>query len=90
LTDLPTTIPEKKQASICESGRQVYVVKAGDNAGALICSSPENLQRVQLVLGIQVVGGLVKQVDLRRLRQNLRYCKPTSLTTGQRQNIPRG
>jgi hypothetical protein len=90
LTDLPTTIPEKQQASICESSSQVYVVKAGDNAGSLIGSSPENLQRVQLVLRVQVIGGLVKQVDLGRLRQDLRYCEPTSLTAGQRQNIPRG
>ena len=63
-------------------------MKAGDNPGAVIRGAAKDVQRIELMLRIEVVAWLVEQVDIRFLRQHLRYRQAPPFTPGQGQYIP--
>ena len=54
--EVPLAISIEQQAAIGESHGKIYVVQAGDNAGARIGRTAKHVQSVELVLGIQVIG----------------------------------
>ena len=64
-------------------------MQAGDNACAIVGQTPEDVQRVQLMMRVEVIGRLVQQKDIRCLGQHLRDREPPPFPAGQSENIAR-
>ena len=62
-------------------------MEAGYHARTAIGQLPENAQRVDLVLWIQVVGRLIEQLDVGRLSQDLGNGKSAALSARKRQDV---
>ena len=63
-------------------------MQAGDNCRSGLSLFSKNIQHVQLVLRIQVIGRFVQQIDGRCLRKRLSDREATPLATRQSSDVP--
>ncbi len=84
IDELDTAIAMQQAGAIRVTQGEVWLMQAGDDRGAGAREHAQPLEDAELLRGVEVVGGLIEQVDRRRLDQQARDGRAPLLATRQR------
>jgi hypothetical protein len=68
LAEVPAPVTVEQETPIRVAHGKIDVMQAGNNRCALIGFFPEQTQRIELVLRIEMICRFIEQVDIRLLR----------------------